>query len=175
MGLGEEDLFIPENFPYPHIEIKIGDLLTSNAQTLVNTVNCVGIMGKGLALQFKNRYPQMFDRYKDLCDMGKITVGSLFLYSIPGSYKKILNFPTKDHWRNGSKIEYIVSGLRKFVDRYHEFEITSVAFPMLGCRNGGLKKSAVYPIMIEFLKGVDIPVEIWFLDNTPAPVCNPLF
>lgn len=172
MAVGEEYVAIS---PYNHITVCTGDIFDSPAQTLVNTVNCVGVMGKGLALQFKERYPSMFKRYKEICDMGKLEPGKLFIYNIPESYKKILNFPTKAHWRDGSKMDYIAAGLRKFVDKYKDYGISSVAFPMLGCRNGGLRYSDVFPVMLEFLKVVEIPVEIWFMENKPDPQMDALF
>jgi O-acetyl-ADP-ribose deacetylase (regulator of RNase III) len=139
---------------------KQGNLFDSNSQTIVNTVNCVGIMGKGIALTFKNKYPNMFKTYKDICDKKLLTPGKLFLYKKETPW--ILNFPTKDHWRNPSKIEYIEEGLIKFVNTYKEKGITSIAFPLLGCANGGLNwDSQVKPIMEQYLSGLDITIEIW--------------
>lgn len=158
-----------------NITVKCGDILNATTQTIVNTVNCVGVMGKGLAAQFKEKYPGMYNRYKELCSMGKINIGTLYVYSVPDEDKKIVNFPTKDHWKNNSKIEYLIAGLRKFVDKYEEFGISSVAFPMLGCRNGGLKTEIVFPLMCNFLKDINIPVEIWFYQEAPIPVSEPLF
>ena len=139
---GKYDLQIPDS-GIDNVTVKVGDIMEAKTQTIVNTVNCVGIMGTGLAKQMKVRYPGMFERYKELCDMGKLNIGSLYLYKIPDSDRMILNFPTKEHWKNGSRIEYIVAGLRKFCDKYEDFGISSIAFPMLGCRNGGLKADVV--------------------------------
>ena len=173
-------LYGNDNYEVPigceHVTIKCGDIIESEAQTVVNTVNCVGVMGTGLALQFKNLYPRMFNEYKMLCDAGQINVGTLYLYRIPNTERIILNFPTKTHYKYGSKIEYIVSGLRKFNDIYKKAGITSAAFPMLGCRNGGLRMIEVFPLMCDFFRDVDIPIEIWFyLDKTPKVESGPLF
>ena len=86
--------------------IKNKNIFDSQCQTIVNTVNCVGVMGKGLALEMKKRYPNMFDKYKDYCDKGLIDIGKLWLYKHSDD-KWILNFPTKKHWKNGSEYEYI--------------------------------------------------------------------
>ena len=90
-----------------------GNIFEAPAQTLVNTVNTVGVMGKGIALTFKSIYPEMFRQYVELCDAGELDIGRLFLYRT--SNKLILNFPTKKHWRNPSKLEYIEAGLQTFV------------------------------------------------------------
>jgi O-acetyl-ADP-ribose deacetylase (regulator of RNase III) len=139
---------------------KNGNLFDSNAQTIVNTVNCVGVMGKGIALTFKNKYPNMFNSYKTICDKQLLSPGKLLLYTKETPW--ILNFPTKNHWKNPSKIEYIEEGLRKFVEIYKEKGITSIAFPLLGCANGGLNwEEQVKPIMEQYLSNLDISVEIW--------------
>ena len=131
----------------------------SPAQTLVNTVNVVGAMGKGIALEFKQRYPEMYKRYRELCREGKFQVSMLWLYRADD--RNILNFPTKKHWRHPSKPEYIRSGLEKFVDRYDDFNITSISFPQLGTGHGGLDwKSQVKPLMEQYLKKLPIPVYI---------------
>jgi O-acetyl-ADP-ribose deacetylase (regulator of RNase III) len=145
------------------IVYKQGDLFNSNAQTIVNTVNCVGVMGKGIALTLKKKYPDMFKKYKDICDKKLLTPGKLYLYKKETPW--ILNFPTKDHWRNSSKIEYIEEGLIKFINTYKEKGITSIAFPLLGCANGGLNWDfQVKPIMEQYLSNLDITVEIWIYD-----------
>ncbi len=137
------------------------NLFDSDAQVLVNTVNTVGVMGKGIAKEFKKRYPKMFEKYKDLCNKGKFKTGELLPYNIPGSDKMILNFPTKRHWRGKSRIEYIESGLKKFAQTYEEKGITSISFPMLGCSNGGLDwETQVKPLMEEHLKDLEC-IDIW--------------
>ncbi|MGH7578417.1 MAG: macro domain-containing protein, partial [Longimicrobiales bacterium] len=108
-----------------------GDLFRSPAQTLVNTVNTVGVMGKGVALTFKHSYPEMFKRYRALCEAGEYDIGKLFLWRTP--HKWVLNLPTKKHWRNPSRPEYVEAGLNAFVRNFEKMRISSVAFPPLGC------------------------------------------
>jgi O-acetyl-ADP-ribose deacetylase (regulator of RNase III) len=136
----------------------ITNIFDSPAQTLVNTVNTVGVMGKGVAAEFKRRYPEMFRRYRDLCEEGQIDIGKLYLYRTPNKW--VLNFPTKKHWRYPSKIEYIELGLQKFVETYTELGITSISFPQLGCGNGGLPWKTVLPVMEKYLKGLPISTYI---------------
>lgn len=146
--------------------IKNSNIFNTQCQTLVNTINCVGVMGNGLALEMKNRYPSMFEKYKEYCNRGLINIGSLWLYkNISGKKitKWILNFPTKKDWKNKSEYEYIEKGMEKFVNTYKEKGITSIAFPMLGCGNGGLNKDIVLEIMTKYLiKCEDIIVEIYY-------------
>lgn len=112
------------------------DIFKSPAQVLVNTVNTVGVMGKGIAKRYKEVYPEMYNQYRDLCENNLLQIGKLWLYKT--DTKWVLNFPTKKHWRNPSKLEYIESGLQKFVSTYEEKKITSISFPQLGVGNGGL-------------------------------------
>ena len=135
-----------------------GDIFDSDAQTIVNTVNCVGVMGKGIALQYKNKYPDMFIKYRDICNRNLLDVGKLWLYK--DMDKWILNFPTKKHWKDPSEIEYLELGLQKFVDTYKEKGITSIAFPLLGANNGGLRPLVSLTIMKKYLRLCDIPVFI---------------
>jgi O-acetyl-ADP-ribose deacetylase (regulator of RNase III) len=137
-----------------------GDLLQSPAQVLVNAVNTVGVMGKGIALEFKRLFPDMYRRYRDLCEHHKFEIGMLWLYKSPNKW--VLNFPTKRHWRNPSRVEYIEAGLRKFVSVYSEWGIHSVAFPALGCGNGRLDfETQVQPLMEKYLKSLPIEVFIY--------------
>ena len=133
-------------------------ILGSNAQTVVNTVNTVGVMGKGLAAEFKKRYPDMFRRYRDLCLSGKFQMGQLWLWKGPNQW--VLNFPTKKHWRKPSQISYVEMGLKKFVQSYEERGITEIAFPRLGCGNGGLDWDEVRPLMEQYLSRLPIRVDI---------------
>lgn len=134
------------------------NIFESNAQVLVNTVNTVGVMGKGLAKEFKRLYPDMFKQYQQFCENGSLTIGKLHLYKTPNKW--ILNFPTKKNWRNPSKLEYIEQGLQKFVDNYERLGITSISFPMLGCGNGGLSwDNEVKPLMEKYLNG--LPIEVY--------------
>jgi O-acetyl-ADP-ribose deacetylase (regulator of RNase III) len=147
-----------------------GDLFQSPAKVLVNTVNTVGVMGKGIALQFKQIYPEMFKKYQSLCEKKQLNIGDLWLYKTP--HKWILNFPTKKHWRSKSKVEYIDAGLRKFVETYQEKDIRSISFPMLGCGNGELNwESQVRPLMEKHLS--DLPIEVFIhvvTQNQPQQV-----
>lgn len=137
-----------------------GNLFQSPAQTLVNTVNTVGVMGKGVALEFKRLFPEMYAQYRDLCERGQFKVGQLWLYKSP--QKWVLNFPTKEHWRQPSRVEYIEAGLRKFVEVYSEWGIHSIAFPPLGCGNGQLDfETQVRPLMERYLKNLPIDVFIY--------------
>jgi O-acetyl-ADP-ribose deacetylase (regulator of RNase III) len=117
-----------------------GDVLRSNAEALVNTVNCVGIMGRGVALQFKKAFPENFKAYKAPCDKHEVQPGRMFVFETGyvDTPKYIINFPTKRHWKGKSRIEDIESGLRAFVDVIRERKIHSVALPPLGSGLGGL-------------------------------------
>ena len=149
------------------MRILIGNLFDSKAQTLVNTVNCVGVMGKGIALEFKKRYPEMFKEYQELCSQNQVIAGQPYYYhDLTGA--SIINFPTKDNWRSPSKLSYVVSGLDWFVENYEFLGITSIAFPPLGCGNGGLTWDIVGPIMYQKLKALPIDIEIYAPFGTPA-------
>ncbi|MEM9669939.1 MAG: macro domain-containing protein [Pseudomonadota bacterium] len=131
-------------------------LMTSSAQTVVNTVNCVGVMGKGIAEAFKKRHPTMFKSYKKICDQKLLEPGKLWLWRGPEQW--VLNFPTKKHWRSPSKLEWVESGLEKFVRTYEEQGIKEIAFPKLGCGNGNLDWKVVQPLMEKYLDKLSIPV-----------------
>ncbi|MFV0420558.1 MAG: macro domain-containing protein [Dysgonomonas sp.] len=141
-----------------------GNIFNTKAQVIVNTVNCVGVMGKGVALVFKLRYPKMFDIYQDYCEQKYIGIGKLWLYKGENDTPWVLNFPTKFHWKYPSKMEYIEKGLSKFVETYKEKEIASIAFPLLGTHNGGLDKQEVLSIMNKHLGKCNIPIEIYEYD-----------
>lgn len=135
-------------------------IFESSAQTLVNTVNCVGVMGKGIAKEFKDREPEMFAQYKILCDRGELRPGLLWLWR--GQRNWVLNFPTKIHWRNPSRLEWIELGLQKFVANFKNQEIREISFPRLGCGNGGLDWRDVQPLMEKYL--VELPISIFIHD-----------
>ena len=141
-----------------------GNIFNSKAQTIVNTVNCVGVMGKGIALVFKLRYPKMFDLYKDYCKSKLIGIGKLWIYKGEENAPWVLNFPTKFHWKYPSKIEYLEKGLEKFCSTYKDQGITSIAFPLLGSHNGGLNPEIVKELMFKYLSKCDIPIEIYKYD-----------
>ena len=147
--------------------IQVGNIFESDAQTIVNTVNCVGAMGKGLALQYKKRYPSMFKAYVRLCENGLLDIGKLWLYKTDSRW--ILNFPTKYHWRHPSKEEYLESSLQKFLDTYKEKGITSIAFPLLGASNGGIHPDVSLKIMRRYLDRCEIPVTIYLDYNRSDP------
>lgn len=136
-----------------------GDIFTSPAQVIVNTVNTVGVMGKGIALEYKQRYPDMFEHYKTQCEKKKFRMGDLMLWYAPDHW--ILLFPTKENWRNPSRLDYIEIGLKKFIKTYTEKNISSIAFPKLGCGNGELDWNAVQPLMEQYLKKLPIDVYIY--------------
>ncbi len=144
----------------------VADLFQSPARVLVNTVNTVGVMGKGVAKVFKDIYPEMFLEYQKLCEGNQFDIGQLWLYKTPNKW--ILNFPTKKHWRSPSKPEYIAAGLKKFVDTYSEYGIMSISFPLLGCGNGEMDwQTQVRPIMEKHLKRLPIEVFIHLYQVDP--------
>lgn len=141
-----------------------GDLLTSSAGALVNTVNTVGVMGKGIALHFKEMFPYNFSVYAEVCKKGEMVPGKLLVVkdtNLALGDRIIINFPTKVHWRNSSRYEYISAGLKELVRVIQDYKITSIAIPPLGCGNGGLDWTVVKE-MIEHslspLGGVEITV-----------------
>ncbi len=151
--------------------VKIGNIFESNCSTIVNTINCVGVMGKGIALEFKKRYPDMFKDYVQKCDNGEIKPGEPYVFQ-KGEIS-ILNFPTKDHWRSPSRLSYVEAGLNWFVDNYEKYNIKSIAFPPLGCGNGGLSWDVVGPVMYQKLKDLPIDIEIYAPFGTnPSKLSN---
>jgi O-acetyl-ADP-ribose deacetylase (regulator of RNase III) len=133
-----------------NIHITQGDLLArEDVDAIVNTVNCVGVMGKGIALQFKNKWPANFSAYAAACREGKVQLGSMFVYDSGGLLRPnfIINFPTKQHWREKSKLESIRSGLDDLVRQVRKLGIRSIAVPPLGCGNGGLDWADVRPLI----------------------------
>src|SRR6056297_2677226 len=134
-----------------------GTVFNTPAKTIVNTVNCVGVMGAGIALEFKLRYPEMYKDYKEKCKNDKVKVGRPYLYRLKNDLR-ILNFPRKKHWRNNSKLEWIESGLIYFRNNYQKINMESVAFPKLGTNNGGLNWSDVKQLMEEYLSDLNINI-----------------
>ncbi|HCT64530.1 MAG TPA: Appr-1-p processing protein [Lachnospiraceae bacterium] len=144
-----------------------GTVFNSNAKTLVNTVNCFGVMGAGIALEFKLRYPEMFIKYQEMCKNGEYKVGRPKLHKLEEI--QILNFPTKNHWKAPSKLEWIEEGMKYFSLNYKEANINSIAFPKLGTSNGGLKWDTVKPIMEKYLGELeDIEITICLDDLSEA-------
>ena len=151
----------------PTIKALIGDMFASEMQTIVNTVNCVGIMGKGIAQIFKKKYPAMFEDYADRCSRREVRLGEPYHYKdLTGA--SIVNFPTKGHWRAATRLDDVETGLIYFVKHFREWGITSVAFPPLGCGNGGLEWATVGPLMYSRLSALEIPVEIYAPFGTPT-------
>jgi O-acetyl-ADP-ribose deacetylase (regulator of RNase III) len=145
------------------IQYQKGNIFESSAQVIVNTVNCEGFMGKGLALAFKQRYPEMFSVYQQQCKSGELRIGRPRLYRESNPW--ILNFPTKNKWRANSKIEYLEKGLKYFVANYKEAGIKSIAFPKLGTQNGKLSWDEVGPLMAKYLSKLDIDVYIYIAEG----------
>lgn len=137
-----------------------GDIFKSSAQVLTNTVNCVGVMGKGVALEFKNRYPKMFGDYKAKCDQGEVKPGQPYLWE--DDSVQILNFPTKRSWRDNSLLQDIEDGLKHLAGSYEQMGIQSIAMPALGCGLGGLKWSEVQPLIVKHLGALpDLDVYVY--------------
>ena len=147
-----------------------GDLLKSKMQTLVIPVNTVGAMGAGLAYPIKMRHPSLFLDYGKFCREGKFKIDTFLLKRISPT-KKILLFPTKKHWQNPSKIEWIKANLEKFARLYDQHHIESVAFPAIGCGHGNLEWDQVKPLMYQYLDPLPIKVEIVLRQNDG--VCIP--
>lgn len=149
------------------IRYMVGNIFDTNCAGIVNPVNCVGVMGAGLALQFKNFYPQMFAEYKRRCNLSQVKIGDLDLHYL-NNEQVIINFPTKLHWRDPSKMEYLVAGLAMFATYYNLIGVDSVAFPLLGVGNGGLPEDEVVLLMESYLSQCNIDIEIWkFAQSSP--------
>ena len=149
------------------VEVRMADIFESKAQTLVNTVNRVGVMGKGIALGFKTRFPDMYADYVARCKLQQVTLGEPYLYRTLFP-PWVLNFPTKDHWRSVARLDDIVSGLRYIVGHYKSWGITSLAVPPLGCGEGQLEWSVVGPTLFRYLDQLEIPVELYAPYGTPT-------
>jgi len=148
---------------------KRGNIFTTKAQTIVNTINCVGVMGAGIAYEFRLRDKDMFDKYQKLCMKKEMSIGKLWIYNSKDTntnYQKILNFPTKQDWKFPSKEAYLHKGLEKFVQSYKQKGITSIAFPLLGADRGGLDPQKSLQIMQSYLGNLEIDVEIWHFDSS---------
>ncbi len=147
-----------------------GNLLLSNAQALVNTVNCEGCMGKGIAYQFKLKYPDMNKEYEKQCRKNNIVIGKMFTYKDNDKY--IINFPTKNKWRQKSKIEYISLGLDALLDEIILLNIKSIAIPPLGSGNGGLNWTVVKKIIEEKLWPIKDNVDIYIYEPSKNYVAH---
>lgn len=138
----------------------VEDIFTSGCQTLTVPVNTVGTMGKGLAEAFKNRYPGLDREYKHACRNYIFATKGLHVVKV-GEDRQVLCFPTKHHWRNPSKLIWIDDGLRKLAQNWEAMGITSLALPMLGCGEGGLNWTDVYPLIVEWLDPIELRVRIY--------------
>jgi len=146
------------------IKFLSGNLLESNAYALVNTVNTVGVMGKGIALQFKNEFPHNYIIYREACLKNKLNIGQLLTVadsSLLLGERLIINFPTKTHWRLPSEYSYIEKGLQALVKFLTENEIKSLALPALGCGNGGLDWVHVKEMICQHLEPLDTAIEVY--------------
>ena len=137
-----------------------GNLLEAHAEALVNTVNTVGVMGKGIALQFRETFPDNYKAYLDAIKRGEVKIGSMLVTKTGNlnGLRYIVNFPTKEHWRNPSRIEYVEKGLISLRKTIQELSIQSIAVPPLGCGNGQLNWEDVQPLIEQYLG--DLPADV---------------
>ncbi len=154
-------------------QIVKGDLLRQETDAIVNTVNCMGVMGKGIALQFKRKWPENFKVYEKACRSGLVKTGKMFVHDLGalhnGKPEFIINFPTKNHWREKSKLSYIEEGLDDLIKVIRELKIKSIAIPPLGCGNGGLDWDVVKKIIEESLAPLDIDIRLFSPSGAPDP------
>jgi O-acetyl-ADP-ribose deacetylase (regulator of RNase III) len=166
------------------IERGKGNLLAADVDALVNTVNSEGVMGKGLALQFKKAFPDNFAAYERACKAGEVAPGRMHVVQRLASPRFIINFPTKKHWRHPSKLEYIRDGLRDLVAQVRALGIASIAIPPLGCGNGGLAWSDVRPLIVQAFEALpevrvvvfepaDAPAADEIIDRRETPAMTP--
>ena len=156
------------------IKLIQGDLLKQlDVDVIVNTVNCVGVMGKGIALQFKKKWPENYKLYAKACKDKQVSIGKMFVYDAGAlaTPKYIINFPTKDHWRGNSKVEYITTGLVDLIHQIKELQIKSIAIPPLGCGNGGLEWDVVKDLIYKAFE--EIPnVEVYLFEPSGTPAAK---
>ena len=155
------------------VEFKTGDILQADVEALVNTVNCVGIMGRGIALQFKNDFPENFRAYEAACARDEVQPGRMFVFETRTmtNPKFIINIPTRRHWRGKSRMEDIDSGLKALVEEIRNRGIRSIAIPPLGSGLGGLDWAEVRPRIIEALRGLD-GLDVIIFEPNSAPVAT---
>jgi len=154
--------------------VLIGDIFESKAQTLVNTVNTVGVMGKGIALGFRKRFPEMYDDYVRRCERREVRLGMPYFYRRPVP-PHVINFPTKDHWRAVSKLTDIVNGLEYLQSHIAEWGVTSLAVPPLGCGEGRLEWRVIGPTLFRHLSSLGVSVELYAPFGTPHEELQPDF
>jgi O-acetyl-ADP-ribose deacetylase (regulator of RNase III) len=159
------------------IEMTRGNIIEADAEVLVNTVNCEGFMGKGIALQFKKAFPENFKAYARACRAGEVKPGRMFVFPTGSMMnpKYIINFPTKRKWREKSRMEDIESGLTALVDELRRLKISSVAVPPLGCGLGGLNWREVRPRIEQALAALpDVRVMLFEPGGKPDPTAMPI-
>jgi O-acetyl-ADP-ribose deacetylase (regulator of RNase III) len=155
------------------IQFQRGNLLEAKVEALVNTVNCVGVMGKGIALQFKQAFPENFKQYQKACNADEVKPGQMFTVATGNLFnpRYIINFPTKRHWKEKSKLEDIKAGLGALVVEVQRLGIRSIAIPPLGCGNGGLDWAVVKPLIVDTF--VTLPdVEVMIFEPGGAPTAD---
>ncbi len=153
------------------INFKTGNILDESSEAIVNTVNCVGVMGKGLALQYKKKFPENFKKYKSACDKNEVKIGKMFITESADMFSNhwIVNFPTKKHWKDSSQIEFIEQGLIDLVEKIKEYKIKSIAIPPLGAGLGGLPWNAVKTTIISSLKNIeDVAITVYEPKGSPV-------
>ena len=150
-----------------------GNLLDADVDALVNTVNTVGVMGKGIALQFKNAFPSNFKAYEKACKSSEVILGKMFVFDNGQltNPRWIVNFPTKGHWRSQSRIKDVEAGLDDLRSTITELGISSIALPPLGCGNGGLDWADIRPLIEDKLQGLDSEVHLFAPTGAP-PAAN---
>jgi O-acetyl-ADP-ribose deacetylase (regulator of RNase III) len=155
------------------IKLIQGDILKADAEALVNTVNCVGVMGRGVALQFRKAFPKNFKVYEAACKADRVQPGKMFVYDLNRLYNPrfIINFPTKRHWKGKSRIEDIKSGLSDLIDFVQQQQIRSIAIPPLGCGLGGLNWAEVRPLIIDAFHSLP-EVAVLLFEPAGAPQAN---
>jgi len=161
--------------PNPRLRFTTGDMFSTPAEILINTVNCLGVMGAGVALKFKQRYPRMFDEYRRKCASGEIRPGELHIWqSLNG--ERVVNFPTKRDWRDNSRYEDIEAGLLALKRFLAGQGPVRVVIPALGCGNGGLDWSIVSAMISEHLQGLDCQIIVFEPSRSrPSPIGDPMY
>ncbi len=155
------------------IEFKQGNLLEEKTEAIVNTVNCVGVMGKGIALQFKQAFPENFKLYKKACDTKELQPGMMLTFFTGDllNPRYIINFPTKRHWKGKSRIEDVQSGLDALLEEIRRLDIRSIAIPPLGCGNGGLNWDVVKPLIVNSFTSLP-DIQALIFEPSGAPVAD---
>lgn len=156
------------------MELTRGNLLENDAEALVNTVNTVGVMGKGIALQFKKAFPENYKAYQKACEIGEVVPGRMFVFELEGQVfqgpRYIINFPTKRHWKDRTRLDDIAAGLNALIGEIEKRDIQSVALPPLGCGSGGLSWKSVYPMLAEALSSLEnVRVSVFEPAGAPEP------